>query len=37
MQRKGYLKWTSKPGDKSHKIFDNDLVVGRQYVKEKLH
>ena len=25
--KKDYLKWTSKPSHKSHKIFDNDLVA----------
>ena len=28
--KKGYLKWTSKPGYLSHKIFDNDLVAIRK-------
>ena len=27
---KGFLKWTSKPGYKSRKIFDNDLVAIRE-------
>ena len=27
--KKGYLKWTSKPSYMSHKIFDNDLVAIR--------
>ena len=25
--KKGYLKWTSKPSYMSHKIFDNDFVA----------
>ena len=28
--KKGYLKWTSKPSCMSHKIFDNDLVAIRK-------
>ena len=28
--KKGYLKWTSKPNYMSHKIFDNDLVAIRK-------
>ena len=25
--KKGYLKWTSKPSYMSHKVFDNDFVA----------
>ena len=28
--KKGYLKWTSKPSYMSHKIFDDDLVAIRK-------
>ena len=28
--KKDYLKWTSKPSDMSHKIFETDLVVIRK-------
>ena len=28
--KKGYLKWTSKPSYMSHNIFDNDLVAIRK-------
>ena len=31
--KKGYLKWTSKPSYMSHKIFDNDFVaIGKNEV-----
>ena len=28
--KKDYLKWTSKPSDMSHKIFENDLFAIRK-------
>ena len=28
--KKGYLKWTSKPRYMSHRVFDNDLVAIRK-------
>ena len=29
-KKKDYLKWTSKPSYRSHKIFDNDLFAIRK-------
>ena len=30
--KKGYLKWTSKPRYMSHRVFDNDLVAIRKRI-----